>query len=84
MIEHKIIKIDNKKILGKVPLEDIKFSSSWQIDKNFLVFVQSSFFEIYGKYGNCIMEMVKSSMEISFVRTKPKQDGHVQRSCSLE
>jgi len=29
LIEHKIIKIDNKKILGKVPLEDIKFSSSW-------------------------------------------------------
>ena len=43
LIEHKIIKIDNKKILGKVPLEDIKFSSSWQVDKNFLVFAQSSF-----------------------------------------
>jgi len=56
LIEHKIIKIDNKKILGKVPLEDTKFSSSWQIDKNFLVFVQSSFFEIYGKYGDCIMD----------------------------
>jgi len=56
LIEHKIIKIDNKKILGKVPLEDIKFSSSWQIDKNFLVFAQSAFFEIYGVYGNCIMD----------------------------
>jgi len=56
LIEHKIIKIDNKKILGKVPLEDIKFSSSWQADKNFLVFAQSSFFEIYGVYGKCIME----------------------------
>jgi len=56
LIEHKIIKIDNKKIQGKVPLEDIKFSSSWRIDKNFLVFVQSSFFEIYGKYGDCIMD----------------------------
>jgi len=56
LIEHKIIKIDNKKILGKVPLEDIKFSSSWEVDKNFLVFVQSSFFEIYGVYGNCIMD----------------------------
>ena len=40
LIEHKIIKIDNKKILGKVPLEDIKFSSSWQVDKSFLVFIQ--------------------------------------------
>ena len=56
LIEYKIIKIDNKKILGKVPLEDIKFSPSWQIDKNFLVFVQSSFFEIYGVYGDCIMD----------------------------
>jgi hypothetical protein len=56
LIEHKIIKIDNKKILGKVPLEDIKFSSSWAVDKNFLVFVKSSFFEIYAKYGDCIMD----------------------------
>jgi hypothetical protein len=56
LIEHKIIKIDNKKILGKVPLEDIKFSSSWAIDKNLLVFAQSAFFEIYGVYGNCIMD----------------------------
>jgi hypothetical protein len=56
LIEHKIIKIDNKKILGKVPLEDIKFSDSWQVNKNLLVFVQPSFFEIYGVYGNCIMD----------------------------
>ncbi|SVD99346.1 uncharacterized protein METZ01_LOCUS452200, partial [marine metagenome] len=51
-----IIGLDNKKITGKVPLEDVKFSSSWAVDKNFLVFVQSSFFEIYGKYGDCIMD----------------------------
>jgi len=56
LIEYKIIKIDNKKILGTVSLEDIKFSSSWSVDKNFLVFVKSSFFEIYGKYGDCIMD----------------------------
>jgi len=55
LIEYKIIKIDNKKILGKVPLEDVKFSTSWTIDKNFLAFVQSSFFEIYGKYEDCAM-----------------------------
>jgi len=55
LIEYKIIKIDNKKILGKVPLEDIKFSSSWQIDKDHLVFAQSAFFEVYGTYGNCIV-----------------------------
>jgi len=56
LIEYKIIKIDNKKILGKVPLEDITFSPNWQVNKNFLVFVQSSFFEIYGTYGNCVMD----------------------------
>ena len=55
LINHKIIKIDNKKILGQVPLEDIKFSSSWQVDKDDLVFVQSSFFEIYGVHGHCTM-----------------------------
>jgi len=56
LIEHKIIKIDNKKILGKVPLEDIEFSTSWKVDKSFLVFAQSAFFEVYGAYGNCIMD----------------------------
>jgi len=56
LIEYKIIKIDNKKILGKVSLEDITFSPSWLVDKNFLVFVQSSFFEVYGKYGDCMMD----------------------------
>jgi len=56
LIEYKIIKIDNKKIQGKVSLEDITFSPSWQIDKNLLVFVQSSFFEVYGEYGDCIMD----------------------------
>jgi len=55
LIEYKIIKIDNKKILGKIPLEDINFSSSWRFDENLLVFVQSAFFEIYGVYGNCMM-----------------------------
>ena len=56
LISHKIISIDNKKILGKVHLEDIKFSPAWAVDKNFLVFIKSSFFEIYGKYGDCTMD----------------------------
>jgi len=56
LIKHKIIKIDNKKILGQAPLEDIKFSSTWQVNKDDLVFVQSAFFEIYGVHGYCIME----------------------------
>jgi len=56
LIEHKIVKIDNKKILGKVPLEDIIFSPSWEVDKNILAFAQSAFFEIYGVYGKCIID----------------------------
>jgi len=56
LIEHKIVKIDNKKILGQVPFEDIRFSPSWQVNKDHLVFVQSAFFEIYGVHGYCIIE----------------------------
>jgi len=56
LIKHKIIKIDNKKILGQVPLEDIRFSPSWQVNKDDLVFVRSSFFELYGAYGNCMVD----------------------------
>ena len=55
LIKKQIIGIDNKKILGNVPLEDVTFSSSWQINKNYLVFASSSFFEIYGKSGDCIV-----------------------------
>ncbi len=56
LIKRQIISIDNKKILGKVPLEDITFSSAWGIDKNGLSFVQSSFFEVYGDAGSCIVD----------------------------
>jgi len=56
LIKQKIIKIDNKKILGQVPLEDIKFSPAWQFNKDDLVFAQSAFFEIYGVYGHCVVE----------------------------
>jgi len=55
LIKKQIISIDNKNILGNVPLEDVTFSSSWQINKNYLVFASSSFFEIYGKSGDCIV-----------------------------
>jgi len=55
LIKKQIISIDNKKILGNVPLEDVTFSSSWGIDKNYLVFASSSFFEIYAKTGDCIV-----------------------------
>jgi hypothetical protein len=55
LIKKQIMSIDNKKIVGKVPLEDIKFSASWGVDKSKMAFVTSSFFEIYGKYGSCIL-----------------------------
>ena len=55
LIKKQIISIDNKKILGNVPLEDVTFSSSWQINKNYLVFASSSFFEVYAKTGDCIV-----------------------------
>jgi len=73
LIEHKIIKIDNKKILGKVPLEDIKFSSSWEVDKNFLVFAQSAFFEVYGVYGNCIVNGDEQAWETLLLGLNPNK-----------
>ena len=56
LIKKQIISIDNKKIVGPVPLENILFSGHWEFDKDYLVFVKSSFFEIYGTYGECIIE----------------------------
>ena len=56
LVKYGIIKIDNKKILGKVPLEDIVFSPAWITDKSTLVFINSSFFELYGRDGNCLVE----------------------------
>ena len=56
LIEKKIIGIDNKKIVGEVPLESVTFSSDWEIDHDYLVFVNSSFFETYGSYGECIIQ----------------------------
>ena len=56
LIQQQIISVDNKKIVGKAPIEDILFSPSWGVDKNYLVFVQSSFFEVYGKSGDCVMD----------------------------
>ena len=50
-----IINIDFTKIRGEVPIEDVKFSSVWNLDKNWLGFVKSSFFEIYGERGGCLI-----------------------------
>jgi len=55
LIDQEILAINNEKIVGKVPIKDVKFSPSWIVDKDNLVFVASSFFEIYGINGNCII-----------------------------
>ena len=56
LIKKDILGIDNKKIKGKVPIEDVKFSPAWDVNKDKLVFVSSSFFEVYGTYGNCLFD----------------------------
>jgi len=48
--------IDNKKVVGAVPLEDIIFSDSWAVEENNMIFVSSLFFEIYGTHGDCVLE----------------------------
>ena len=55
LIEQELLAIDNEKIVGKVPIKDVEFSSSWSVDKDKLVFVASSFFEVYGQNGNCVI-----------------------------
>ena len=56
LVKKQIISIDNKKIVGEIPLEDVIFSNEWEISSEYLVFIQSSFFEIYGSYGECVIE----------------------------
>ena len=55
LIEQEILGLDNEKIVGKVPIKDVKFSSVWSVDKDKLVFIASSFFEIYGLNGDCVI-----------------------------
>nr|AIF18524.1 hypothetical protein [uncultured marine thaumarchaeote KM3_83_D12] len=56
LVKEQIIRLDLTKIQGNAPLEDVTFSSAWGVDKSYLVFVQSSFFEVYGKYGDCVIQ----------------------------
>ena len=55
LIQKQIMSLDNKAILGSVPLEDVMFSPSWDILKEDLVFASSSLFEIYGKHADCLV-----------------------------
>ena len=56
LVQVGIIKIDNKKILGQVSFEDIMFSPAWTTDGEDMVYIQSSFFEVYGRDGNCLVD----------------------------
>ena len=56
LIKKDILGIDNKKIKGKVPIEDVRFSPAWTVDKDKQVFVASSFFEVYGINGDCLID----------------------------
>jgi len=53
LIKKTILGIDNEKIKGTIPIEDVKFSPSWTVDKDKMVFVSSSFFEVYGLNWDC-------------------------------
>ena len=56
LIKKDILGIDNKKIKGKVPIEDVMFSPAWTVQKDKMVFVSSSFFEVYGINGDCLID----------------------------
>jgi hypothetical protein len=56
LIEKNILGINNEKIKSKISIEDIKFSPAWNVDKYNLVFVASSFFEVYGLNGDCVLD----------------------------
>ena len=53
LIKIQVIAIDNKEILGNIPIDDVTFSPSWIVEKNKLSFVQSTFFQVYGLHGDC-------------------------------
>ena len=55
LIKSGILGIDNKKIKGQVSIDDVKFSSTWGVNKDNLVFVSSGLFEIYGTNGDCFV-----------------------------
>jgi len=56
LIKKDILGIDNEKIVSEVPIEDVKFSPAWGVNKDKLVFVSSSFFLVYGVNGNCLID----------------------------
>jgi len=73
LIKKQIIIIDNKKILGDTSIDRVIFSSEWEIFKNDLVFVQSSFFEIYGIHDDCSMFEGESVWNAFFLGLNPNK-----------
>ena len=57
LIEKTILGLDNKKIKGKISIEDVRFSPHWTVNKDNMVFVASSFFEVYAINGNCLVDL---------------------------
>jgi hypothetical protein len=57
LIEKTILGLDNKKIKGKISIEDVRFSPHWTVNKDNMVFVASSFFEVYAINGNCAVDL---------------------------
>ncbi len=55
LIEKDILGMDNTKIKGKISIEDVKFSLAWTVEKDKMVFISSSFFEVYGGNGDCLI-----------------------------
>ena len=55
LIKQDILGVDNTKMKSKVPIKDVIFSSNWTVDKDKLVFIASSFFEVYGINGDCVI-----------------------------
>ena len=55
LLKKQIISIDNKKVRSQVSIEYVRFSPSWNLDRNSLVFVSSAFFEVYANYGDCLI-----------------------------
>jgi len=55
LIEKDILGIDNTKIKSKISIEDVKFSPSWTVEKDNMVFISSAFFEVYGGNGDCLI-----------------------------
>ena len=55
LIKQDILGVDNTKVKSKVPIKDVIFSPNWIVDKDKLVFIASSFFEVYGLNGDCVI-----------------------------